>query len=68
MLVDMCGARWGQVLLKMDKNEFHFENETAGTPGDISRFAPQIDWIFSGEAPNPFFVAQDEEFLEFRSR
>ena len=36
--------------------------------GDISRFSPRIDRIFSGEALNPFFGAQDEEFSEFRSR
>ena len=35
--------------------------------GDISRFFPQIDLIFSGEALNPFFGAQDEGFSEFRS-
>ena len=33
--------------------------------GDISRFFPQIDLIFSGEALNPFFGAQDEGFSEF---
>ena len=36
--------------------------------GDISRFFPRIDRIFSGEALNPFFGAQDERFSEFRSR
>ena len=35
---------------------------------DISRFSPQIDLIFPWEALNPFFCAQDEGFLEFRSR
>ena len=35
--------------------------------GDIYRFYPRIDRIFSGEALNPFFGAQDEGFLEFRS-
>ena len=35
---------------------------------DISRFFPRIDRIFPGEALNPFFGAQDEGFLEFRSR
>ena len=35
---------------------------------DITRFSPRIDQIFPGEAFNPFFGAQDEEFLEFRSR
>ena len=35
---------------------------------DITRFSPRIDRIFPGEALNPFFGAQDEEFLEFRSR
>ena len=34
---------------------------------DISRFSPRMDWIFSGEALNPFFGAQDEEFSEFCS-
>ena len=28
-------------------------------------FFPQIDWIFVGEALNPFFGAPDEGFLEF---
>ena len=36
--------------------------------GDISRFFPRIDRIFPGEALYPFFGAQDEGFLEFRSR
>ena len=36
--------------------------------GDITRFFPRIDRIFSGEALNPFFGAQDEGFSEFRSR
>ena len=36
--------------------------------GDISRFSPRIDRIFSGEALNLFFGAQDEGFSEFRSR
>ena len=36
--------------------------------GDITKFFPQIDRIFPGEALNPFFGAQDEEFSEFRSR
>ena len=36
--------------------------------GDISRFFPRIDRIFSEEALNPFFSAQDEGFSEFRSR
>ena len=31
--------------------------------GDISRFFPRIDRIFSGEALNPFFGAQDERFF-----
>ena len=35
---------------------------------DISRFFPRIDRIFSGEALNPFFGAQDKGFSEFRSR
>ena len=35
---------------------------------DITRFFPRIDRIFSGEALNPFFGAQDEGFSEFRSR
>ena len=35
---------------------------------NISRFFPWIDRIFSGEALNPFFGAQDEGFSEFRSR
>ena len=34
---------------------------------DISRFSSQIDLIFFGEALNPFFDAQDEGFLGFRS-
>ena len=34
---------------------------------DISRFSPQIQWIFPGEALNPFFSAQDERFSEFCS-
>ena len=34
----------------------------------ITRFSPRIDWIFPGEALNPFFGAQDEGFSEFRSR
>ena len=45
------------------------------TKRDISRFFleltgffPRIDRIFSGEALNPFFGAQDEGFLKFRSR
>ena len=29
-------------------------------PSDISRFSPQIDWIFPREALNLFFDAQDE--------
>ena len=37
------------------------------TDSDISRFSPRIDRIFSGEALNPFFGAQDEGFSEFRS-
>ena len=36
-------------------------------PRDITRFFPRIDQIFFGEALNPFFGAQDEGFLEFRS-
>ena len=35
---------------------------------DISRFFPQIDQIFPGEALNPIFGTQDEGFSEFRSR
>ena len=35
---------------------------------DITRFFPRIDRIFFGEALDPFFGAQDEGFLEFRSR
>ena len=35
---------------------------------DITRFSPQIDWIFPGEALNPFFGAQDKGFSEFHSR
>ena len=35
---------------------------------DITRFSPRIDRIFPGEALNPFFGAQDEGFLKFRSR
>ena len=35
---------------------------------DISRFFPRIDLIFSWKALYPFFGAQDEGFLEFRSR
>ena len=34
---------------------------------DISRFFPRIDRIFPWEALDPFFGAQDERFLEFRS-
>ena len=37
-------------------------------PDDITRFFPRIDRIFSGEALNPFFGAQDAGFSEFRSR
>ena len=33
--------------------------------GDISRFSPQIDRIFPGEALNQFFGALDEGFLDF---
>ena len=36
--------------------------------GDITGFFPRIDRIFPGDALNPFFGAQDEGFLEFRSR
>ena len=32
---------------------------------DISWFFPWIDWIFSREALNPFFGAQDEGFRNF---
>ena len=35
---------------------------------DITRFFPRIDRIFPAEALNPFFGAQDEGFLKFRSR
>ena len=42
-------------------------DETGSTRCDISRFSPRIDRIFPGEALNPFFGAQDEGFLEFRS-
>ena len=35
---------------------------------DISRFFPRIDRIFFWKALNPFFGAQDEGFLEIRSR
>ena len=34
---------------------------------DISRFSPRIDRIFSGEALNPFFGAQNEGISEIRS-
>ena len=49
---------WGRLLEKV----FH-----ALETGDISRFPPRIDWIFPGEALNPFFGAQDEGFSEFCS-
>ena len=39
-----------------------------GWGSDISGFSPRIDRIFTGEAVNPFFGAQDEGFSEFRSR
>ena len=46
------------------------EGEAVGAvaAGDISRFFPRIDRIFSGEALNSFYGAQDEGFSEFRSR
>ena len=45
-----------------------FPTRLTAVARDISRFFPRIDRIFPREALNPFFGAQDEGFLEFRSR
>ena len=46
----------------------HLHPQVCPSSRDISRFSPRIDRIFPEEALNPFFGAQDEGFLEFRSR